>query len=188
MTGDQAQLQGKTAVILTADEFEDMELFFPLFRLMEEGVDVTIAAPSTGTIYGENGYALEVETTIDEINPDDYDLLIIPGGSPTGAPATVRNVAKARDIATAFFAANKPVASICHGPYTLVSAGLLEGRRLTASWHDGVPEEIRAAGGTWLDEPVVVDGNLVTSRWPMDLPSFMREVVRLLRDSGPRQG
>jgi protease I len=181
MTADRRRLEGKRAVILTADEFEDMELFFPLFRLLEEGVEVTVAAPSKGAIQGEAGYSLEVDTTIDEIDPADFDLLIIPGGSPTGAPAVVRDVPKAREIATAFFAANKPVGSVCHGPYTLVSADLLKGRRLTSYWHDGVPEEIKAAGGIWLDEPVVVDGNLVTSRWPMDLPFFMREVMRLLR-------
>jgi protease I len=182
MTADRQQLEGKRAVILTADEFEDMELFFPLFRLLEEGVEVTVAAPTKGQIYGEAGYALEIDTTIDEIDPADYDLLIIPGGSPTGAPTTIRNVAKAREIARAFFAENKPVRSICHGPYTLVSAGLVNGRRLTSYWEDGVPEEIRGAGGVWVDESVVVDGNLVTSRWPMDLPFFMREIMRLLRD------
>jgi protease I len=180
VTTDRPALQGKRAVILTADEFEDMELFFPLFRLMEEGVEVTVAAPSKGAIEGERGYGLEVETTIAEINPDDYDILIIPGGSPDGAPHTVRNVEAARAIARDFFAKNKPVATICHGPYLLVSAGLVKGRRLTSYWHDGVPEEITEAGGTWVDEEVVVDGNLVSSRWPMDLPAFMREVMRLL--------
>ena len=181
MTSDRPSLEGKRALILTANEFEDMELFFPLFRLMEEGVDVTVAAPRKGPIQGERGYGLEVETTIAEVNPADYDILIIPGGSPDGAPRTVRNVAAAREIAKDFFAKNKPVASICHGPYTLVSADLVKGRRLTSYWHDGVPEEIKQAGGNWVDEEVVVDGNLVTSRWPMDLPAFMREVMRQLQ-------
>lgn len=108
MAVDGSPLEGKKAVILTADQFEDMELFFPLFRLMEEAVDVTVAAPTKGPISGENGYSFEVETTIDEINPADYDLLIIPGGSRTGAPATVRRVARAQEIAKSFFAANNP--------------------------------------------------------------------------------
>jgi archaeal arginyl aminopeptidase len=178
----------KRIVILTADDFEDMEVFFPYFRLLEEGHEVNIAAPTLDEIHGENGYSLKPDKTIDDVNPDDYDLLIIPGGSPEGAPTTVRNYPKAIEIARSFFAKNKPVASICHGPYTLVSAGLVKGRRLTSYWHDGVPEEIRAAGGVWKDESVVVDGNLVTSRWPMDLPDFMREVVGLLEEdthSGP---
>jgi protease I len=178
-----ADLQGKKAVVLTADKFEDMEVYFPVFRLMEEGVDVTIAAPTKEKLHGENGYLLDPDMTIDEVNPDEYDLLIIPGGFPDGAPATVRHQPKALEIARSFFAKNKPVASICHGPYALVSADVVRGRRLTSYWHDGVPEEIKAAGGDWQDEPVVVDGNLVTSRWPFDLPDFMREVVRLLRNS-----
>ncbi|MBU6415429.1 DJ-1/PfpI family protein, partial [Patescibacteria group bacterium] len=107
------------------------------------------------------------------------DLLIIPGGSPEGAPTTVRNIKKAQDIAKSFFAKQKPVAAICHGPYLLVSADLVRGRRLTSYWGDGVPEEIQKAGGIWVDEPVVRDGNLVTSRWPMDLGAFTREMMKL---------
>ena len=171
----------RKAVVLTADKFEDMEVFFPVFRLLEEGWKVDIAAPAMKEISGENGYVLKPDKTIDEVDPDEYDLLIIPGGAPNGAPATVRKIKKAQEIAKSFFAKNKPVASICHGPYTLVSAGLVKGRHLTSFWHDGVPEEIQEAGGIWEDKEVVVDGNLVTSRWPMDLPAFMREVMRIVR-------
>lgn len=169
------------AVILTANEFEDMELFVPYFRLIEEGVAVDIAAPERGTIHGEHGYMLKAAKLIAEIDPDQYDLLVVPGGYPNGAPATVRKVKKAQEIAQSFFANNKPVASICHGPWLLVSAGLVKGRRLTSYWKDGVPEEITAAGGIYEDKEVVVDGNLVTSRWPMDLPAFVRETVRLIK-------
>jgi protease I len=169
------------AVILTADKFEDMELFFPYFRLLEEGVEVDIAAPQAGVIHGEHGYSVKVTTTIAEVDPDTYDLLVVPGGFPDGAPATVRKVKKAQEIARSFCAQNKPVAAICHGPWLLVSAGLVKGRRLTSYWHDGVPEEIKAAGGIYEDKDVVVDGNLVTSRWPMDLPAFVREMVKLIR-------
>lgn len=176
----------RRAVILTADAFEDMEVYVPLFRLLEDGWHVDVAAPSLETMHGENGYGLKPSMLIEDVDPARYDLLIIPGGAPDGAPATVRKIQKAQDIAKAFFAARKPVASICHGPYTLVSADLVRGRRLTSYWHDGVPEEIRAAGGTWLDEEVVVDGNLVTSRWPMDLPAFMRELTRLLEPTQAR--
>lgn len=170
----------KRAVILTADQFEDMEVFVPLFRLLEEGVEVDVVAPKKGVINGEHGYQLKVTKTIAEVDPDEYDLLVVPGGFPDGAPATVRKVKKAQEIAKDFFSKNKPVASICHGPWLLVSADLVKGRHLTSYWHDGVPEEIKAAGGTWEDEEVVVDRNLVTSRYPMDLPAFMREVMRLV--------
>jgi protease I len=173
------------AIVLTADKFEDFELFVPYFRMMEEGVAVDVAAPTKETITGENGYFFEnVDLTIDEVDPQAYDLLFIPGGHPHGAPTTVRNNKKAQEIARAFFAADKPVAAICHGPYLLVSADLVAGRRLTSFWGDGVPDEITAAGGIYVDEDVVVDGNLITSRWPMDLPAFMQEVMQALRKRG----
>jgi protease I len=171
----------RKAVVLTADKFEDMEVFFPVFRLLEEGWQVDIAAPNMKEIHGENGYELKPDKTINQVNPDEYDLLVIPGGAPDGAPTTVRKIKKAQEIAKSFFADNKPVASICHGPYTLVSADLVRGRHLTSFLHDGVPEEIRAAGGIWEDKEVVVDGNLVTSRWPMDLPAFMRETMKMVK-------
>jgi len=170
----------RRAVILTANEFEDLELFFPLFRLLEEGVEVDIAAPETGVIHGEHGYSVKVTKTIAEVDPHRYDLLVIPGGFPDGAPATVRKLKKAQDITKAFFSDNKVVASICHGPWTLASSDVIQGRRLTSYWHDGVPESIREAGGKWEDSDVVVDGNLITSRWPMDLPAFMRETMKAL--------
>jgi protease I len=176
-----ASKSAKRAVILTANEFEDMELFFPYFRLLEEGVDVDIAAPKTGVIQGEHGYGLKITKTIAEVDPDQYDLLVVPGGFPDGAPATAREFKPAQDIARSFFAKKKPVAAICHGPWLLVSADLVRGRHLTGFWEDGVPEEIKAAGGIYEDKEVVVDGNLVTSRWPQDLPAFVREMVRLIK-------
>lgn len=168
------------AVVLTAETFEDMEVFFPVFRLLEQGWQVDIAAPDRKEITGEHGYILQPDKIIAEINPDEYNLLVIPGGSPVGAPATVRKLRKAQEITRSFFEKNKPVAAICHGPWTLVSAGVVKGRHLTSFWHDGVPDEIKKAGGTWEDKEVVVDGNLVTSRWPMDLPAFMREMMKMV--------
>ena len=168
------------AIILTADKFEDMELFFPYFRLLEEGLEVDIAAPKKGHIEGEHGYEFEVEKTFDDVHPDDYDLLVIPGGSPDGAPSVVRKDTRAQAIAKSFFSSNKPVSSICHGPWLLASAGVIKGRRLTSYLYDGVPEDIKKAGGLYEDKEVVVDGNLVTSRYPGDLPAFMRETMRMV--------
>jgi protease I len=169
------------ALILTADRFEDMELFFPYFRLLEEGFQVDVAAPRKQKLTGENGYIFEnVDLTFAQVNPDNYDLLVIPGGQPQGAPTTVRKNKNALEITKAFFGANKPAAVICHGPYTLASAGVIKGRHLTGYWYDGVPEEITAAGGIYEDKEVVVDGNLVTSRWPADLPAFMRETMKMI--------
>ncbi len=171
----------KTAVILTADKFEDMEVFFPYYRLLEEGVDVKVAAPTKAVIRGEHGYGIEPDLTFDDVKPDAFDLLIIPGGFPNGAPRTVSKHPKAITITKAFFEKNKPVASICHGPYTLSAANVVKGRHLTAFWHDGVPEGIQAAGGIYEDKEVVVDGKLVTSRYPPDLPAFMREIMKLVK-------
>ena len=168
------------ALILTADKFEDMELFFPYFRLLEEGIEVDIAAPKRGHIEGEHGYGLEINKTFDEIKPDDYGILLVPGDSPNGAPSVVGKDIKAQAVAKSFFNSNKPVCSICHGPWLLASAGVVKGRHLTSFWYDGVPEDIKKAGGIYEDKEVVVDGNLVTSRYPGDLPAFMRETMRLI--------
>jgi protease I len=171
----------KKAIILTADLFEDMEVMYPLFRLQEAGWQVDVAGPKVEEIHGEFGYgSLVPDMTIDKVDPDDYDLLVIPGGSPEGAPATVRKIKKAQEITRDFFTKNKPVASICHGPWLLADAGVVKGKRLTCYWHDGVPESVKNAGGKWEDKDVVVDGNLVTSRWPADLPAFMRELMKLV--------
>lgn len=171
----------RKAVILTADKFEDMEVFVPMFRLMEEGWQVDVAAPTLDPIGGEHGYTLKPTKAIDQVKPDEYDLLVIPGGFPDGAPATVRKLKHAQEISRSFLEKKKPVASICHGPWTLVSADVVKGRRLTSYWHDGVPQEIQKAGGKWEDKEVVVDGNLVTSRYPMDLPAFCREMLKVAR-------
>jgi protease I len=168
------------ALVLTADQFEDMEVMYPLFRLREAGWQVDVAAPKKEPIHGEFGYAeLMPDVTIDKANAAEYDLLLITGGSPTGAPATVRKLQKAQEITQYFFAKGKTVAAVCHGPWTLADSGVIKGRHLTSYWHDGVPETVKKAGGIWEDKEVVVDSNLVTSRWPDDLPAFMREVMNL---------
>jgi protease I len=174
---------GIRAVVLTADKFEDMELFVPYFRLLDAGATVDIAAPTLDDIGGENGYSVTPDLLIEDVDPDAYDLLLVPGGFPDGAPATVRAIPKAQQIARSFFEKKKPVASICHGPWLLVSADLVRGRHLTSYWHDGVPEEIVAAGGLWEDSAVVVDGNLLTSRWPPDLAAFTAEMMKLAQGS-----
>jgi protease I len=174
---------GIRALVLTADKFEDTELIVPYFRLLDAGARVDIAAPAMDRIGGEHGYSVVPDLTIDDVDPDEYDLLVVPGGFPDGAPATVRRIEKAQRIAQSFFEEDKPVASICHGPWLLASAGVIHGRRLTSYWHDGVPEDVKAAGGLWEDSEVVVDGNLVTSRWPLDLPAFTREMMALVEAS-----
>jgi protease I len=168
------------ALVLTADKFEDLELLVPYFRLLEAGASVTVAAPSLDEIGGEHGYRLVPDALIDDVDPDDYDLLVIPGGFPDGAPATVRDHAAARDIARHFVTRDLPVASICHGPWVLASADVVRGRNVTSYWEDGVPADLERAGGRWQDAPVVVDGNLVTSRWPPDLAAFCAAMMAMV--------
>lgn len=163
------------ALIISADHFEDTELLVAYYRLLEAGIEVDIAAIRRGKINGKHGYQVEATKALKDVNPDDYALLVLPGGK---APAAIRKEAAALRIAQAFFANSKPVAAICHGPQTLISAGLLRGRRATC--HPSVAEEMRAAGALYEDSEVVVDGKLVTSRWPSDLPAFMRETLKLL--------
>lgn len=170
-----------SAVILTADKFEDLEVIYPFYRLLEEGIRVDIAAPRIEHLHGENGYSVEPTKTFDQIVPEDYDILFLPGGDPQGAPTTVRKHPAAQATARLFMKTDRPVASICHGPYTLISAGVVRGRKMTSFWGDGVPQELINAGAQYIDSEVVVDGNLVTSRYPGDLPAFMREVMKVVR-------
>ena len=163
------------ALIISADNFEDSELLVPYYRLKESGVEVTVASLTRGAITGKHGYEVEVDNTFDEVNPDDYALLVLPGGK---APAVVRKEPKALEFARSFFAAGKPVAAICHGPQILISAGLLQGRRATC--YRSVADELKVAGAHYEDREVVVDANLVTSRQPADLPAFMRETMKQL--------
>lgn len=163
------------ALIISADHFEDSELLVAYYRLLEAGIEVDIAAIRRGKINGKHGYQVDANKALKDINPDDYALLILPGGK---APAALRKEAAALRIAQAFFAASKPVAAICHGPQILITAGLLRGRRATC--YHSVAQEMREAGALYEDCEVVVDGKLVTSRQPSDLPAFMRETIKLL--------
>ena len=162
-------------LLISADSFEDSELLVPYYRLKEAGVDVAVAALSRRVIVGKHGYDVTVDLSLDEVSADDYGILVLPGGA---APAEVRKQPKALEIARHFFARNKPVAAICHGPQILVSAGLLRGRRATC--YASVADELKQAGALYEDREVVVDANLVTSRQPADLPAFMRETMKLL--------
>lgn len=164
------------ALMISADNFEDTELLVPFYRLQEEGIEVDIASLAKGRIKGKHGYEVDVTKTLDQVSPDDYDLLMLPGGK---APEAVRRQAKAVEIAKDFFRKQKPVAAICHGPQTLITAGLLKGRRATC--YKTVAPEMKEAGARYEDREVVVDGNLVTSRQPSDLPAFMRETLKMLK-------
>ncbi|MBN2488490.1 MAG: type 1 glutamine amidotransferase [Methanosarcinaceae archaeon] len=161
------------ALILSADNFEDQELFYPLNRLKEEKLIVKVASMKKGTIVGEHGYSIKVDTTFDDVVPDGFDILVLPGGK---APEKVRLDHNALEIARHFFDNGKTVAAICHGAQTLISAGVLEGRRATC--YIAIRDDLKLAGAIYEDREVVVDGNLITSRHPADLYAFGRELVK----------
>ncbi len=165
----------KKILILAGEGFEDLELFYPYFRLKEEGFEVTVTS-NKGVLTGKMGYQIKVDMVIDKVNPSDFDALVIPGGK---GPERIRILEKAVEIVKHFFRENKPVAAICHGPQVLISADVVKGRKLTS--YIGIRDDIKAAGGLWTDSEVVVDGNLVTSRVPRDMPSWMKEFIKLLK-------
>jgi protease I len=166
----------KKALFLSADNFEDSELLVPYYRLLEAGFSVDIASTQRNPIKGKHGYEVPVNKTFAEINPGDYDILVLPGGK---APAAIRSEPKVKEIARFFVEKQKPIAAICHGPQILASAGVLNGRKATCD-HEVTPE-LKEVGAAYEDREVVVDGKLVTSREPKDLPAFNREMMNLLQ-------
>ena len=162
-------------LIMTENKSEDTEVLYPYYRLQEAGFEVEVAALTRKTVDLKFHLTVEATKAIDECRAEDYAGLVLPGGS---APEKVRLNANALKIVREMNAAGKPIAAICHGPQTLISADVLRGRKATA--YPGVRDDLKNAGAIYEDAPVVVDGNLVTSRRPEDLPCFMREFCRLL--------
>ena len=164
------------SLILAADGFEDSELLYPMYRLREEGIAVDVAAAKRGLLTGKHGYTAEANVTFAEVNPADYDVLILPGGK---APESVRLHAEALAIVRAMTAADNVVAAICHGPQVLISAGVLAGRKVTC--YEGIRDDVRAAGADYVDAEVAVNGRLITSRRPGDLPAFCFQIMQAIR-------
>jgi len=164
-------------LIVSADLFEDSELLFPYYRLMEEYIATDIASIKAGAITGKHGYQVDAGLALDQIEAAAYDLLLLPGGK---APATLAKEEILLALVRQFFAAGKAVAAICHGPQILVAAGVLQGRNATC--YRSVAAELKNAGCAYRDQSVVVDGNLITSRMPADLPDFMREIMKRVKN------
>ncbi|MCE4614023.1 MAG: type 1 glutamine amidotransferase [Desulfurococcales archaeon] len=164
------------ALIITAEDFEDIEVLYPYYRLQEAGYETHITTPGGKPVKGKLGYQVTATLPLKEIDPTDYDILIIPGGK---GPERIRLYCReeAVRIVSSFVDDNKPIAAICHGPQLLVTAGRVSGRRLTS--YPGIRDDLEAAGAVWVDEPVIVDSNLVTSRVPSDIPLWMREFIRI---------
>jgi protease I len=174
---DSKELEGVRIAVLVADGFEQVEVTQPVKALEKHGAEVEIVSLRPGSIQGMNllypGKKIDVDRTVFTANPDAYDGLHIPGGFIN--PDFVRQSDHALDFVRAFEAEGKPISTICHGPWVLVSAGLVRGRRLT-SW-PGIKDDVRNAGGEWVDSEVVHDGNWVSSRSPLDLHAFDKAIV-----------
>ncbi|MBP5288487.1 MAG: type 1 glutamine amidotransferase [Clostridia bacterium] len=161
-------------LLITEDRSDDSEVLYPLYRMIEEGFEVEVAALSKKVISSKYHFTVEADKTVDECRAEDYDGLILPGGS---APEKLRLSKAALRLTKEIFDAGKPVCAICHGPQLLISAGVVKGKKATC--YPGIADDLKNAGALYEDAPVVVDGNLVTSRRPQDLPFWMREYVKL---------
>lgn len=175
-----ATLDGKKVALVATDGFEWSELTEPKKALEAEGATVEVISPKEGTISGESkgkpAGEVDVDIDIAQANADDYDALLLPGGVKN--PDSLRLSEETIAFIKQFVDEDKPIAAICHGPWTLINAGGVDGKRMT-SW-PSLQVDLENAGADWEDEEVIVDGNLVTSRKPDDIPAFNREVIGLI--------
>jgi protease I len=168
-------LSGKSVLFFVGPQYEDLELWYPKIRLEEEGAQTLVAGLGERVYHGKKGYPVTVDRSVDDLYAEVYDALVIPGGY---APDHMRRSEKLLSITRAIADAGKPVAFICHAAWVPISAGLLMGRKATCV--RAIKDDVVNAGATYLDEPVVVDGNLISSRTPADLPVFCRAIIRAL--------
>lgn len=166
----------KRVAVVLAPNFEDVEATDPISALNKAGAETTVIGIEKGEISGKKGAVIEATETFDTVSPADFDVLLIPGG---GSPENLRIDDKAVAFTKTFTESGKPVAAICHGAQLLISAEVVNGRTLTAV--SKIRDDIKNAGGNYVDEPLVVDGNLITSRVPGDLPVFNDAVVKALK-------
>ncbi|MGA1193733.1 MAG: type 1 glutamine amidotransferase domain-containing protein [Kiritimatiellia bacterium] len=167
----------KKILTLVDDIYEDLELWYPKIRLEEEGWHVAVAGPGANRIYkGKHGYPCAANIDIADAESADYDALLVPGGF---APDKLRRDANVLRLVREFDEQKKPIAFICHAGWILISAGILKGRKATSTV--GIKDDMINAGATWLNEPLVVDGNLISSRTPVDLAVFAKALVDALK-------
>lgn len=169
-------LTGKKILFFAAALYEDLELWYPKIRLEEEGARTVVAGTGEKTYQGKRGYPLTVDASVDQIQAKDFDGLVIPGGY---APDIMRRSERLLQLTRDIFQAGKPVAFICHAGWVPISAGIVKGKRGTSV--RAIKDDLVNAGLLWEDSPVVVDGNLISSRTPADLPDFMRALITALR-------
>ncbi len=168
-------LKGKKVAVLAEEMYQEMELWVPYYRLKEEGADVRVVAPEKKTYKSKLGYPVTADVAASEVTAKDFDGVVIPGGY---APDMMRRHKAMLDLVKGCFEQGKPVAAICHAGWVPISAGILKGK--TATCFFAIKDDMINAGARYVDQEVVVDGNLITSRKPDDLPAFCREVVKAL--------
>ncbi|MCR8633580.1 MULTISPECIES: type 1 glutamine amidotransferase domain-containing protein [Paenibacillus] len=170
------ELKGYKVLAFVDEEFEDLEMWYPVLRLREAGAEVHLAGPKANTVYhGKYGVPLTTEYTFGEVRAADYIGLYVPGG---WAPDKLRRYADVLKLTREFHEAEKPIAHICHAGWVLASAKICAGYTMTST--PGIKDDLENAGAIWVDEEVVVDRNIVSGRRPPDLPAFLREFVRVL--------
>ena len=171
-------LQNKTILFFAGPLYEDLELWYPKIRLEEEGARTVVAGTGEKTYQGKRGYPITVDTSVDQISAADFDGLVIPGGY---APDIMRRSPKLLQITREIYQAGKPVAFICHAGWVPISAGIVKGKRGTSV--GAIKDDLVNAGLLWEDSAVVVDGNLISSRTPADLPQFCKALIAALEKS-----
>lgn len=175
-------LNGKKIAILVADGFEQSEMTEPRKALDEAGARTVLISPEEGTVRGWDesdwGNEFKVDAPLSDVKPEEFDGLLLPGGVKN--PDTLRMDGEAVEFVREFFNSGKPVAAICHGPWTLINAGVVQGRRMTS--YRSISVDLKNAGAEWVDEEVVVDNGLVTSRMPSDIPAFNRKFIEELSE------
>jgi protease I len=170
-------LKGKRIAILAADLYQEMEVWYPLLRFREDGAEtVTVGAEAGKSYASKKGYPVVADMSIAEVSARDFDAVVVPGG---WAPDTLRQDERMLNFVREMDKAGKIVAAICHAGWVLCSANILEGRKATC--FRAIKDDMIHAGAQYVDEEVVVDGNLITSRMPTDLPAFCREIVQALK-------
>lgn len=165
-------LKGKRIAILAEDMYEELELWYPYYRLVEEGAEVKIIGPEVKNYHSKHGYPVQADLSADKVKADDFDGVVVPGGF---APDRLRRYSAVLNLVRGVFEKDGVVTSICHGAWVLISAGIMKGKRATCV--SAIKDDLINAGAIYLNQEVVVDGNLVTSRTPQDLPSFLPAII-----------
>jgi deglycase len=166
------RLEGKKAIVLLAEGFEDLEFWVTVMRLQEEGAEVTIAGPTTDTVRGKHGLEAKADVRADDVDAGSFDAVVVPGG---WAPDKLRRYDAVKDLVRKTFDQGKIVGQICHAGLVGISAGIVGGRKATGSL--GIKDDLINAGATWVDEPALRDGNLVYGRVVEDIPAWCRVLV-----------